>query len=290
MNIKLKISIVSGIISIALILVALILGNFQISFILCYLSIIIFIPISIIFFSNYIISTRINKKKPSNQAKRLNPKKLKIIGALLLGIGLLGFIISFASITLIGRGYFTTEEPIPFLLGLISFYILIPAGSILLVLGFLKSRKFSIPLLQQEIIQRSSVNNKPLILENKKIEQPHFSQNANILPRIEKLLSINPNIFVDDIKKEMINEQYNNVEKLLIEREHTLEEFKHLEIQLKSLNTTRSNLTKRLAEGEISSSAFEKARDDLELEIKDIEEHLWKIRIQLFKDEYEKPF
>jgi predicted nucleic acid-binding Zn-ribbon protein len=88
----------------------------------------------------------------------------------------------------------------------------------------------------------------------------------------------------------MINEQYNNVEKLLIEREHTLEEFKHLEIQLKSLNTTRSNLTKRLAEGEISSSAFEKARDDLELEIKDIEEHLWKIRIQLFKDEYEKPF
>jgi hypothetical protein len=215
--------------------------------------------------------------QPSQQSvdaeneKMQKPDKLLQIGALLILLSIFFF-------------------PMAIWFSLIPFFILIFTGIIFIIIRYLYSNASITILQRQYLAQKKPIANIPSLLESKKVEEFKVNKNINLFTRLEKLLSTNPNVFVDDIKKEIEKRQYRNAEKLLTEREQANEEFKHLEKQLKSLNNTKNNLTKRLAEGELSSSAFETARDDLEQEKKKLEEELWKLKSILFKDEYEKPF
>jgi hypothetical protein len=49
-------------------------------------------------------------------------------------------------------------------------------------------------------------------------------------------------------------------------------------------------LTDRLADGKIDSEAYKRASNDLEQQKSELEEKIWKLRNDLFKDDYEKPF
>ena len=51
-----------------------------------------------------------------------------------------------------------------------------------------------------------------------------------------------------------------------------------------------TNLTSRVADGEVDSESYKRALDDLESQKKELEEKIWKIRNELYKDDYEKPF
>lgn len=68
------------------------------------------------------------------------------------------------------------------------------------------------------------------------------------------------------------------------------EKYNILKENLKTVNNKIKTLTDKLTNGEISSQAFTKANDNLEKDKKEIEEELWKLRNELFKDDYEKPF
>jgi preprotein translocase subunit SecG len=51
-----------------------------------------------------------------------------------------------------------------------------------------------------------------------------------------------------------------------------------------------NNVLNRIVEGDIDSTAFSRAHDNLKQEKKELEEDLWSLKDKLFKDEYEKPF
>jgi len=121
-----------------------------------------------------------------------------------------------------------------------------------------------------------------LLLQKKKHEE--------ILKRITNLIKKEENIYVEDIKHLLEQKNIDQAMILIEEREKKYSRFAELQDEITDINKKMANLADQLADEKISSSAFEKARDDLEREKKEIEEELWKLRSKLFKEEYEKPF
>ena len=79
-------------------------------------------------------------------------------------------------------------------------------------------------------------------------------------------------------------------EKMLKSREDQYQTFMKTQDSLKDINVKIDSLAKRVADGTIQSGAYKKARNNLEREKKDFEEEYWKLRNDLFREEYEKPF
>jgi hypothetical protein len=259
-----------------------------------------------------------------NRITKINPKKLKKIGFILIGIGLLGTMISTAYLSTnmtkysgwysyynsTSNSFNSTFNPlytpnifIPFLISIISFYFLFPAGVIFLILGFLKSWKQNRELLNVKI---SPYFENPSQKINTNLSQPNKEQTTiqqeiikekNIFDKI----TINLQVFrkqhptlnmrdIEDLLKTTDDQSIKKAEILLSQRKKDYEHYIKTENNLKETNARINNLTKRLADGNIDSDAYKTARDDLEQEKKRLEEELWKLRSILFKDEYEKPF
>lgn len=69
-----------------------------------------------------------------------------------------------------------------------------------------------------------------------------------------------------------------------------INEFEESKKDLSNLQQKIRRLTDRLADGELDSEAYKRASNDLEIQKSDLEEHLWKLRNELFNENYEKPF
>jgi hypothetical protein len=108
--------------------------------------------------------------------------------------------------------------------------------------------------------------------------------------KIKQLTSINSHIFLEDIRNLILDGKSDEAYRLVQEREKAYEKFVTLQKDLKDVESKIKTLAQRFAEGQSTSSAFEKARDDLEREKKGIDEQLWTLRSKLFKEDYEKPF
>jgi hypothetical protein len=124
--------------------------------------------------------------------------------------------------------------------------------------------------------------------ENKEISSE--DNYTNVTKKIKLLTLVNSQIFLDDIRNLILDGKSDEAYRQILEREKAYEKFVILQKDLKNVESKIKTLAQRFAEGESTSSAFEKARDDLEREKKDIEEQLWALRTKLFKEEYEKPF
>jgi glutamyl-tRNA reductase len=107
---------------------------------------------------------------------------------------------------------------------------------------------------------------------------------------MDKLIDEDSKMKIDDIKKLINEKRIDEADSTLNKIEKKYEEFKRNYSKLEDINNMIESLTNRVANGELTSNAFEKARDDLDRKKKEIEEELWKLRNKLFKDDYEKPF
>jgi succinate dehydrogenase/fumarate reductase flavoprotein subunit len=129
-------------------------------------------------------------------------------------------------------------------------------------------------VITQEITPDNTINDElKIILQTFKKQHPALN-----VADIENLLETKDN---QSIKK---------AEVLLSQRKKEYEHYIKTENDLKETNARITNLTRRLADGNIDSEAYKRARDDLEQEKKKLEEGLWKLRSILFKEDYEKPY
>jgi len=112
----------------------------------------------------------------------------------------------------------------------------------------------------------------------------------NLRDRLTNLQSKNADILVDDIEKKISNGKTKEASRLLDEREKSFNKFSMLSEDLQNVKSKIRKLTDRVADGELDSEAYKRALDDFEVQKKEVEEQLWKLRNKLFKDDYEKPF
>lgn len=117
-----------------------------------------------------------------------------------------------------------------------------------------------------------------------------YSGTNDFKQRLNSLRSHNKDIDLTNIEKKLSNGELDEAERLLDEKEQHLDKFNTLSKDLTSLKTKIRKLTDRVADGELDSEAYKRALDDLEVQKKEIEEKIWKLRNELFKDDYEKPF
>lgn len=97
--------------------------------------------------------------------------------------------------------------------------------------------------------------------------------------------------FKNNINKEKIrNNSDKETNNKILKNQTSEEKYNSLKEDLKTVNDKIRTLTDRLTKDTISSDAYKTAIDNLEKEKKDIEEELWQLRNELFKDDYEKPF
>lgn len=90
---------------------------------------------------------------------------------------------------------------------------------------------------------------------------------------------------------EMNNQRFlEKAELILNHLKHKYERYESYESDLNMVKQKIKELTNRFASGEITSEGYSKALHNLESEKKEIEEKMWTLRSELFKDEYEKPF
>ncbi|MCG2826489.1 MAG: UPF0179 family protein, partial [Thermoplasmatales archaeon] len=113
---------------------------------------------------------------------------------------------------------------------------------------------------------------------------------AELKEELEALQKNIPNIFVDDIKSLILQDEINDANKLLSERKNDYDKYLELNKEMKDIDIKLAKLSSKLAEGEITSDAYETARDDLIRKKSYVEEELWKIQRKIFREEYEKPF
>jgi hypothetical protein len=95
---------------------------------------------------------------------------------------------------------------------------------------------------------------------------------------------------IDDLIKSREKDKLQKAKKLLEEKEQQYTKYLLLQDDLKNIRFKINNLTRRLADGDLDSEAYNRALNDLENQQKDYEEKIWKLQNKLFKDEYEKPF
>jgi len=98
------------------------------------------------------------------------------------------------------------------------------------------------------------------------------------------------NIFIDDIKALLSKNKLDDANKLLSERKSDYTRFLELNKEMKDIDIKLAKLSSKLAEGEITSDAYETANDNLVRRKKDVEEGLWKLQNKIFREKYEKPF
>lgn len=130
-----------------------------------------------------------------------------------------------------------------------------------------------------------SVSNLREHMTKEKIEQKRIKE---ILEKIKQLKQ--ENIETEEITRLLNEKKYEEAKKKIDVFESLIEKYNELKKRLGEINLKMSSLTDRVADGKLSSTAFEKAHEDLERNRKQIEEQIWSIRNELFKDEYEKPF
>jgi chromosome segregation ATPase len=119
---------------------------------------------------------------------------------------------------------------------------------------------------------------------------PTSAESSEVNNRLDSLKLKNKDILVADIEKKLSNGETAEAERLLTKREQKFETFSKLSDELDSVKLKIRKLTDRVADGELDSEAYKRALDDFEAQKKEVEERLWKLRNELFKDDYEKPF
>lgn len=113
--------------------------------------------------------------------------------------------------------------------------------------------------------------------------------------RLRKLINKDSSLILDDVEK-LLNkgfftkESLKEAENLLNEKEKNYDSYTKLKKEFYNLKNKMILLTDRVAEGEVDSESYKRAADDLDSQMKVLEEKLWKLRNKLFKDDYEKPF
>jgi len=113
---------------------------------------------------------------------------------------------------------------------------------------------------------------------------------AELKEELEELQKNIPNIFLDDIKVQLSKGDFERAEQLLGERKQDYERYLEFGRSLKDVEEQTTMLSTRLAKGELTSDAYERAVDALERKKHDIDEELWKIQRKIFREKYEKPF
>jgi len=111
-----------------------------------------------------------------------------------------------------------------------------------------------------------------------------------VVNAMEELLGKESNFFVEDIKDRLSKDDLEGAEKLLEEKKRLYDRFLELKKGMGDIDKRTAKLSTKLAEGEVTSDAYERAREDLEREKRDIEEEMWKIQRKIFREKYEKPF
>lgn len=172
-----------------------------------------------------------------------------------------------------------------------------------MVVHFERSKKESIPIINDWIVsikkeidvlvlpslqQREKVGAKDK-LKSKDISSRWYSR-EELEEEIVSLQKNIPNIFVDDIKALLSENKLEEANQLLSERKSDYTRFLELNKEMKDIDIKLAKLSSKLAEGEITSDAYETANDNLVRRKKDVEEGLWKLQNKIFREKYEKPF
>ncbi|MCG2826486.1 MAG: zinc-ribbon domain-containing protein [Thermoplasmatales archaeon] len=121
-------------------------------------------------------------------------------------------------------------------------------------------------------------------------EETEKKRRQDALNAVEELLNKEANFFVDDIKSYLSKNDFEGAEKLLEEKKRLYDRFLELKKGMNDIDKRTAKLSTKLAEGEVTSDAYERAREDLERGKRDIEEEMWKIQRKIFREKYEKPF
>ena len=122
---------------------------------------------------------------------------------------------------------------------------------------------------------------------DRKVEKEKYDQ---FMIRVNELVKERADFFVDDIKAQLSKGDFDKAEQLLGERRRDYERYLELGRSLKDVEEQTTRLSVRLANGELTSDAYERASDALERKKKDIDEEMWKIQRKIFREKYEKPF
>lgn len=108
--------------------------------------------------------------------------------------------------------------------------------------------------------------------------------------KINELLELDLRFQIVNVKKLIDNNQLDEAEKKLEETLIRFENYNKLRDELENINDNIGYLTKRFAENKLDSKSYNRALDELERKKKENEERMWKLRNELFKEDYEKPF
>jgi len=112
----------------------------------------------------------------------------------------------------------------------------------------------------------------------------------NVMGLLNDFVKERADLFVDDIKAQLSKGDFDKAVELLGERRKDYERYLELGKSLKENEEETTMLSRRLAKGELTSDAYERAVDALERKKHDIDEELWKIQRKIFREKYEKPF
>jgi len=126
--------------------------------------------------------------------------------------------------------------------------------------------------------------------KKRQIELERERKQHYVVNTIDELLRKEAHFFVDDIKNSLSKGDFEGAEKLLEERKRGYERYLDIVRSLKDVDDKTTKLSSRLAEGEVTSDAYEQAMDELKRKKYDIEEELGKIKRKIFREKYVKPF
>ena len=126
----------------------------------------------------------------------------------------------------------------------------------------------------------------------KEYHNNYYNDQSKIISEenINLLLSENSSICVSDIRKLLNEERFDKAFKLYEQRKNDYKKYVELEKELELIKNKIKGLTEKISIGDLTSDAFTKANENLNLEKKEVEEQLWKLKNKIFKDKYEKPF
>lgn len=139
----------------------------------------------------------------------------------------------------------------------------------------------------KKILSKDKLNKANKLLSEREMDCNKFLELTN---KIKGLQKRNPNIFVEDLKQFISKGKFDKVKRILIEKEKEYNRFLKMTDELKDIDTKLTKLSSKLADGEITSEAYENANDNLVRRKRDVEEGLWKIQNKIFREKYEKPF
>lgn len=136
--------------------------------------------------------------------------------------------------------------------------------------------------------------------KNHSFNDEDYDENQDYIDTDQRIKNLNRNlnnfiqnkqdIHISDIKKLIKEKRILEAENLLNVRKDTYYNYIKNKKNQQNIQQKIQSLTEKISGGEISSKAFERAREDLDKEMKENEEKIWKLKNKLFKDEYEKPF